>query len=82
MHDQIQTLTSRGIVEEYAKDAGEMETSKAVEEGGRGRRYKQWRTRRGGDVRVRPIPFTHPTSPSASHLGYCPSPRSQLAHPI
>jgi len=46
---------------------------------------KQWRMRRGSDVRVHPMPLTHPTSPpapTASHPGYCPSPRSQLACPI
>ena len=33
VHDQVQRLTSQGIVEEYVIDVvGEMETSKAVEE--------------------------------------------------
>jgi len=32
VHNQVQTLTSRGMVEEYARDVvGEMKTSKAVE---------------------------------------------------
>ena len=37
VHDQVQMLTSQGIVEEYARDVvGEMETSTAVEERGEG----------------------------------------------